>query len=166
MTTPHAQIRASMALTHAYEIGERLLQADKCNPAFKLSDLQDDDERGIYIDAAASFLLDQAGRVERTEALNQCRAHGHALKDREAESIAAQAKRDIEFGGDPFVQAFMTTNPKHCAICKEILICNAVDVLVTENLKGRAHGLCCAKRDDRFEFINEFTYKLLEVSRG
>lgn len=163
MSTPKDQIRASIAMTHAIAIAERLLQADKSNPSYKLSDLRDDNERGIYVDAAASFLLDQTGRTERAEALNQCRAHGFAVADDPQETLMRDARQDAVTFGDPVVQAFMSTSPRFCAICKEELITNRVDVLITDHLRGQAHGLCCARRDDRYEFVNEFTYKLLEA---
>lgn len=163
MSTAKEQIRASIAMTHAIPIAERLLQADKTNPSFKLSDLLDDNERAIYIDAVASFLLDQAGRLERTEALNQCRAHGHALGEVEQRAVERQARQDVILFGDALMQAFLQTNPQYCPLCKEKLgPCGVADVKVTEGITCKAHSLCCAK-NDRFEFISEFLYRLTEA---
>lgn len=167
MSTPQDQIRASIAMTHAVALGERLLQADKANPSYKLSDLRCDNERAVYIDAAASFLLDQAGRLERIETLNQIRSHGHALADHEAESVMVQARKDAAFFGDPIVQAFMTTNPRFCPLCrKELLYAGRATVQITEGIAADAHGLCMAMHpSERFEFISEGSYKLIEVRR-
>lgn len=163
MSTAKEQVRASIILTHAHAIAERLLQVDKCNPAFRLADLRDDNERGIYIDAAASFLLDAAGRLERTEALNQTRAYVHAIHEDEQQTIDARARQDVAIFGHPLLAKFMRTSPNFCAVCGDVLMTNAVDVLLTDSLKGRAHGLCCAKDEEHFAFVNEFTYRLLGV---
>jgi hypothetical protein len=166
MSTPKEQVRASIALTHSIPVAERLLQADKANPSFKLTDLRDDNERAIYIDAAASFLLDQVGRIERMHLLNSTRSHGHALADQVNEDVDRQARQDIVMFGDPILAKFMRTNPKRCPLCEEVLITNAVDVLLTPsgNITGRAHGLCCNKDERHFEYVSDFTYRL--VHRG
>jgi hypothetical protein len=165
-TTPKEQVRASIAMTHCFAIAERLLQADKACPSFKLSDLRDDNERGIYVDAAASFLLDQVGRTERAELLNQTRAHGFATADAEQEDVMRQARRDIHTFANPMVQAFLRTNPRFCPLCLDPLISNRVDVQITEAIKGTAHGLCCAKDEQHFEFIHENLYRLIGGGDG
>lgn len=95
-------------------------------------------------------------------ACHRAQAHVHAFADDEAESLARQAQRDVATYGDPLVQAFIRTNPKFCPLCCEYLLTNKADVLITENLRGQAHGVCCST-NPRFEFINEFTYRLLEA---
>jgi hypothetical protein len=167
MSTPKEQIRAALVVTHSIPMAERLLQIDKCNPSFKLSDLRDDDERGIYIDAVASFMLDQIGRVERMHLLNSTRSHGAAIADQANADLDRQARQDIATFGDPILAKFMRTNPKYCALCGEVLITNAVDVLLTPsgNITGRAHGLCCNKDERHFEYVSDFAYRLIGGAR-
>lgn len=104
--------------------------------------------------------------TESIVACNRVQAHSFAIADDENERIAQRARQDIEQYGDLILAKFMRTSPKLCPLCMEALITNAVDVLLTDSghITGRAHGLCCAKDERRFEYVSDFTYRL--VPRG
>lgn len=157
MSTPKDQVRASIAMTHCFSIAERLLQADKCNPSFKLTDLRDDNERGIYIDAAASFLLDQVGRTERTHLLNQTRAHGFASVEDEHEQIAQQAQRDIaQYGG---VANFGDVRPGCCWLCRQpITLSDGIAMEISATLRVDVHGHC-ASEHPKCEMVSAFAFR-------
>ncbi len=150
-TTPQERVRASIVLTVAGEVAQRLLQSVKANPAYKLADLRTEDERAIFIEAAMAFLLDPKIREDAATKLNQLRSHGHALEDGEA--VAWQARQDVVRYSD--VPRFGVVNSKGCYACHEPVITNRVTLIITENIHAEGHGLCFAKDEARFEMINE-----------
>lgn len=156
--TPIDRVRASIAATVTPEMAARLLQHDKANPSFRLADLVDDDERAVFV-ADILDLFSPERRAERTIRLNSLRAHRQALREREQQAVATQAKTDRVIFGDPLLVKFIQTNPNYCPLCGEEVITNAVDVLLTNSIKHRAHGLCCAKDEQAFVFVNEFVYE-------
>lgn len=165
-TTPTEQNRLVIERDAVQAIAEWIFQHQKGHASARLSHLRDDDERGVFL-ADAMELLSPERRTERQMRLNTLRHQGLAIREDAAEVVAKKAREDIAIYGDLLLALFMRTNPRVCPLCREDLITNAADVILTENIRGRAHGLCCAKQEDRFKFINEFTYKLLPaVTRG
>ncbi len=155
--TPQERVRASILLTVLPIIAERLLQVDKANPAYKLSDLRDDDERAIYF-ADAEELMSPERRCERGHRLNSLRAHGFALAEKDDRELEAMARADVRRYGSER-QHFGRVPENVCLACLEPTILNKVTVWIGVGLKADAHGLCCAKDDMRFDFVNEGTYQ-------
>lgn len=157
---PRDQIRERIAGRIVPQIAELILQHDKPSSMMRLVDLRDEAEQAVYI-AEALELLSVERRGERTIRLNALRAQTFAQQDDEQEMVERQARQDVIRFSDPVVAAFLRTDPRTCPICRTPIRANEVDVLVTESIRGKAHGACCANNGRRFEFVNEFTYQLI-----
>lgn len=156
--TPQQRVRMSIAVTVVDELAERLLQHDKANQAYKLRHLRSDDERKVYRDAILAFLADPTGRLLRVNKVNQLRGHDHAIADDEAESIARQARRDIEMYAAG-VANFGQVKPGHCWFCKtRITPEDAFFMEITATLKVDVHG-SCASNDPRCEMVTAFSFR-------
>lgn len=145
-------------------IAELIYQSDKKSRLAKLSDLRTEGARAVYIAEALMALAPEA-RHERMVQVNIADANEFAVRDYDQRMVDRQARKDAAFFGDPLLQKFMSTTPRFCALCRDPLLTNAVDVLLTDSghVKGRAHGLCCAKDEARFRIVDEFTYQLVAV---
>lgn len=161
--TPQDRVRASIALTVTDEMADRLLQHDKANPAFRLADLRDEDERAVFR-ADILELLSPERRAERAIRLNAIRAHTHAAKEDEHQMSMRQARQDIaRFGAgtDGHGSHFGAVRPGYCVVCHKPVVTDGATVLITEHLRADAHGLCCAMdAGERFELIAEFSYRM------
>jgi hypothetical protein len=158
-STPQERVRASIALTITHEMAERLLQHDKANPAFKLSDLQDDAERAIFL-ADIMELLSPERRAERTIRLNTLRGHAHAIAEKDQRDVEVQARQDGRRFGTrgpvPPVPA-----PGRCYICHDRI--TPIDAYVLElsaSMKASVHGSCASKHPDKYELMSSFTFRL------
>lgn len=94
-TNPKDRVRASIALTVVPEIAERLLQWCKANPAFKLADLRDDDERAIFYSVVCDHLFTMAALDDVIARFNALRAQGHAIAESDTRATSRQARQDI-----------------------------------------------------------------------
>jgi len=156
-----AQNQRAMEAEFVRTLAELALQHQKGTRAFKLSDLQSDEERAIFIAAAleaAPILFSPDSQCYRAMKLNALRGETHAYAEKEAEDIAWQARQDVIKHSD--VSRFGVMRPGHCYVCRERVITNKVTLMITENLYAEAHGLCCAKDDARFELIADFAYRV------
>lgn len=160
--TPQERVRQQVAGELIPKIAELIYQCDKGSKLAVLADLRSEDARAVY-KAEALMVLSPEARHERMARVHAADAHQHARLDDEQETVARQARADVAIFGDPLLAKFMRTNPQTCPLCGDRLLTNAVDVLLTASgdLKGRAHGLCCAKDERRFVFVSEFTYQLI-----
>lgn len=145
------------------QMAELLLQCVKGTKAIRLADLRSEESRAVFL-AEILMLLEPERIAEMKMRVHAADAAFFASREAEQAAVERQARQDVLTYGDPLLAKFMRTSPQYCPLCGEDLITNAADVLLTAHLRGRAHGLCCAKNDARFEFVNEFTYRL--VPRG
>ena len=143
--SPQDRIRQQAIDSMVPEIAQLLYRCDKGHRMAHLSDLKDD-ELAVYV-ADALMITDAEARTERVTRLNRLRARRFAAADDESETVMRQARRDIAHYQHP-----------KCCICQEPVIANRVEVL-TGTARDVAHGLCCAQREDRFEFVSEFAYQ-------
>lgn len=167
--TPQERIRASIALTHAWTLAERLLQHDKANPSFKLEDLKSDEERQVYTDAVLAWLADADGRTERANQINALRGHGFAVSADEAERVAAMARADIDrfierqrSGESEQPRHSGSVKPGYCWVCRLLVGSSSGATLhLSDNLITDVHNTC-AMKDDRCVPVSKVSFILKE----
>lgn len=93
------RLRAKLAHEYAPKLAELMYQVDKGSRHAKLDDLLTDSTRQAYIDAAIGALLGlQKTRIQAVQAVI---AQHHAERDKPAEDMAVQARKDIaKYGKD------------------------------------------------------------------
>lgn len=154
--TPQDRVRRQVAARLVPKIAELILQADKGSESMKLTDLRSEESRYAYL-ADALMLLEPEQRFERVKRVNQADALLFALKADEDETLLSQARNDVA--------RFAARPSAICYVCAEPVITNKVMVTAGPNIYT-AHGLCCAKDEQRFELVDEFTYRLRSARLG
>lgn len=161
--TPQDRVRKQVAGELVPKIAELLYQCDKGSPHAKLTDLRSEEARAVYL-ADALMLTSAESRHERVIRVHAADAEQFAYADKEQADVEWQARQDVIKFGTPIrsdAPRFSVIRPgTGCLVCHEEVITNRVTVIVTENLHGEAHGLCCAKDEARFERIDDFLYRV------
>lgn len=159
---PQDRVRMQVIDRLVPQIAALIYQGDKGHEAAELDDLRSMESRAVYV-ATALMLFDPQERADRIRRVHAADAEHFAYRDKPEQDVARRGRQDAILFGDPLVAKFMRTSPDYCPLCGERLIANAVDVLLTPSgqVKGRAHGLCCSKDEQRFVIVNEFVYQLL-----
>lgn len=95
------------------------------------------------------------------QACNRVQAHSFAVQDDEAESIAAQARRDIEhYGGTRSHFAFNGVAPGHCFVYRlRVGAINGATLHLTEDLIADVHTEC-AMKDERCIPVSKVSFIL------
>ncbi len=150
------QIMASIADAITPLIAELILRHDKAQPKYRLSDLRDQDERAVFI-ADVMELLSPERVAERMVRFDIVRSHNNAKREQEQQSVEAQARQDV---------ARFAFKSGCCHICGDRVFTNRATLHLSASVITEIHGLCAAKDESRFEFVNEFIYRVRESQRG
>jgi len=151
------QIRDSIAAAITPLIAEMILKHDKAQPSYKLADLRNQDERAVFL-AAVLELLSPARVAERMVRFDIVRAHTHAQRDHEQESVEAQARHDIARLERPVVA-------RRCYLCGDpVELPDAYGLYISTTDQAHVHG-ACASADARCEVLSTFAFRWLGGTR-